>query len=102
MIPVRSNPKSVDAYAPIADASAGLNEGFASSTLFNRYGLSVTSSRRVTLRNVMALTSAGRKDMNVVQMIDAVIITKNVKPNAEMTLVVSHFIDGRCGKGCMG
>src|SRR3989449_8683475 len=36
MIPVRSNAKRVDAYAPMADTSAEFNEGFASSTLFNR------------------------------------------------------------------
>src|SRR3989441_12042184 len=36
MIPVRSNANRVDAYAPMADTSAGLNEGFASSTLFNK------------------------------------------------------------------
>src|SRR2546422_11219287 len=63
MIPVRSNAKRVEAYAPMADTSAGLNAGLASSTLFNKYGISATSSRRATLRKVMALTSPGRTDM---------------------------------------
>src|SRR2546425_13205832 len=62
-IPERSRVKRVDAYAPIADASAGLNKVLASSTLFNKYGISATSRRRATLRKVTAFNSPGRTDM---------------------------------------
>src|SRR5213080_2686376 len=65
MIPVRSNPKRVDAYAPTAEASEGVNDGLTSSTLFNRYGTIATRSKRATLRNVTAFVSPGRTYMSV-------------------------------------
>src|SRR5207245_3593477 len=54
MSPVRSRVNRLDAYAPIADASAGLSDGLESSTLFSTYGTIATRQRSETFRKVTA------------------------------------------------
>src|SRR5207244_12943323 len=64
------------------------------STLLSVYGTIATSKSIATLRNVTVLVSTGNTDMYVVEIIQAVISTKNVYANASMWVVISPVLFG--------